>query len=76
MPQDKDRIPQVGETVYLKGDLKCTRMYLDRVYPKDRIDYGFCIWTSYEMFDDELLSKNHEKEFLLSDLTIYPPTKS
>jgi hypothetical protein len=74
MPQDKDRIPQAGETVYLKGDSRCVAMYLDRVYPINRIDYGFCTWTSYELFNDELMSQNNEKEFLLSDLTIYPPT--
>lgn len=73
MPQDKDRIPQAGETVYLKGDTRCVAMYLERVIIKNKAEYGHCTWTAYEMFDDELLSKAHEKEFLLSDLTVYPP---
>lgn len=71
MPIDKDRIPQAGETVYQKGDSRCVAMYLDRVYKKGKSEYGFCTWTSYEMFDEELFSKEHEREFLLSDLTVY-----
>lgn len=71
MPIDKDRIPQVGETVYLKADTKCTAMYLERVYEKDKTAYGFCTWTTYELIDDELMSQDHEKEYLLSELTVY-----
>jgi hypothetical protein len=74
MPQDKDRIPQAGETVYLRGDSRCVAMYLDRVYTKEKVEYAHCIWTEYEMFDDELLSHPREKAFLLSALTVYPPT--
>lgn len=73
MPQDKDRIPQAGETVYLRGDSKCVAMYLDRVFIKDKLEYGQCTWTAYEMFDDELMSHSHEKDFLLSELTVYAP---
>lgn len=73
MPQDKSRIPQAGETVYLKGDSKSTAMYLERVYTKDKTDYGLCSWSEFELFDDELLKHAHEKEFLLSDLTVYAP---
>lgn len=73
MPQDKDRIPQAGETVYVKGDLRCVAMYLNRVITKDKVEYGHCTWTAYEMFDDELISKDNEKDFLLSELTVYPP---
>ena len=76
MPQDKDRIPQAGETVYLRGDSRCIAMYLDRVYIKDKLEYAQCSWTEYEMFDDELISKDREKDFLLSELTLYPPVKS
>lgn len=74
MPQDKDRKPQVGETVYLKEDSRCISMYLERVFKKNTVEYGVCTWTAYEMFDDALLSKEHEEEFVLSRLTIYPPT--
>jgi hypothetical protein len=74
MPIDKDRIPQVGETVYQKGDTKCVRMYLERVYKKGKREYGLCTWTSYEMFDDELVGQSREKEFPFGNLTIYPPT--
>jgi hypothetical protein len=73
MPQDKDRIPQAGETVYRKGDSKCIAMYLETVYTRNKSEYGLCTWTSHELFDDELLSHEHEKEFLLSDLTVYAP---
>lgn len=73
MPQDKDRIPQAGETVYLRSNPRCVPMYLDRVYTKNKTEYANCTWTSYEMFDDELLSHAHEQEFLLSELTVYPP---
>lgn len=76
MPQDKDRIPQAGETVYVKGDKRCIAMYLERVYTKDKTDYAFCTWTAYEFVDEELFSHNHEKEFLLSDLTVYAPGTS
>jgi hypothetical protein len=73
MPQDKARIPQAGETVYLRGDTKCVAMYLDRVYIKDKTEYAQCSWTEYEMFNDELLQHSREKVFLLSELTVYPP---
>jgi hypothetical protein len=73
MPKDKDRIPQVGETVYLKTDSRCTPMYLDRVYQKEKVEYGFCVWTAYELVDDDLLSYDHQKEFPLEELTVYAP---
>jgi hypothetical protein len=76
MPQDKARIPQAGETVYLKGDARCIAMYLERVYTKDKIQHAQCTWTEYEMFDDELISTPKEKVFLLNELTVYPPAKS
>lgn len=70
--------PQVGDTVYLRGDLLCTAMYLDRTYKKGTTEYGFCTWTVYEMFDDELIGKDNQKEYLLSDLTLFTdaPRKS
>jgi hypothetical protein len=74
MPQDKDRKPQVGETVYVKTDSRCISMYLERVYKKGTVEYGVCTWSTYEMFNDELIGKEHEEEFVLSRLTIYPPT--
>jgi hypothetical protein len=71
MPRKKDRKPQAGETVYLKGDVRCTPMYLDRIYKRDNVEYGFCFWTAYELFDEELISKEKEQEFLLEELTVY-----
>jgi hypothetical protein len=73
MTKIKDRKPLVGETVYLRGDSRCTAMYLDKAYKKDNVEYGFCIWTAYELFDDELSSQVIEKEFLLEELTIIVP---
>lgn len=73
MAKIKDRTPLVGETVYLRGDFKCTAMYLDRIYKKANEEYGFCYWTAYELFDDELSSQVVEREFLMGDLTIIPP---
>ena len=75
MPIDKDRIPQAGETVYVKGDVRSVAMYLDRVIVINKVEYGHCSWTSYEMFNDELFSKDNQKEFPLSTLTIYPHIK-
>jgi hypothetical protein len=72
MPKDKDRIPQAGETVYRKDDTQCVSMYLEGVYTRDNVEYGFCVWTTYDMFDDELIEKDHEKQFLLSELSVYP----
>lgn len=63
--------PQVGDTVYLRGDLKCTPMYLERTYKKGTTEYGLCTWTVYELFDDELIGKEMEQEFLLSQLTLF-----
>lgn len=63
--------PQVGDTVYLRGDPKVTGMYLDRTYKKGTTEYGFCTWTAYELVDDELIGKENEKEFLLSELTLF-----
>ncbi|MFM2017897.1 MAG: hypothetical protein RL007_1553 [Bacteroidota bacterium] len=71
MPIDKKRIPQAGETVYRRGDSQCTSMYLERVVTRDNIQYAWCVWTDYELFDDELISQDREKEFLLSELTVY-----
>lgn len=69
--------PQATDTVYLRGDAKCTAMYLDRTFKKGTTEYGVCIWTVYEMFDDELIGTENEKEFLLSELTLFtePPRK-
>lgn len=72
MPIDKDRIPQAGETVYQKGDPRSVAMYLERVFVKDKVQYATCSWTEYEMVDDELMGTDQEKEFLLSELTVYP----
>jgi hypothetical protein len=47
-------------------------MYLEGVYTRDNVEYGFCVWTTYDMFDDELIEKDHEKQFLLSELSVYP----
>lgn len=63
--------PQGGDTVFLKGDEKRTAMYLDRTYKKGATEYGTCTWTVYEMFDDELIGRELEKEFLLSELTLF-----
>lgn len=71
MPIDKDRIPQAGETVYLKGDKKCVAMYLERVYRKGKREVAFCTWTEYEMFNDELFSHAREKEIYLEKLTVF-----
>jgi len=73
MTKIQDRKPWVGETVYLRGDSKCTAMYLDKIHKRDNVEYGFCIWTVYELFDDELSSQVIEKEFLLAELTIIVP---
>lgn len=73
MARIKDRKPQAGETVYLRGDPRCTAMYLDRIYKKDNVEQGYCYWTAYELHNDELLSHAREKEFLLEELTIIPP---
>lgn len=69
--------PQGGDTVFLKGDEKRIAMHLDRTYKKGTTEYGTCTWTVYELFDDELIGKEMEKEFLLSDLTLFidPPRK-
>jgi hypothetical protein len=63
--------PQGGDTVFLRGDEKRIAMYLERTYIKDRVEYGTCSWTVYEMFDDELIGKEQEKDFLLSELTLF-----
>lgn len=75
MALDKKRIPQAGETVYLKSDPSGNSMYLESVFHEEMVTYGRCCWTEYEMFDDELLEHDHEKVFLLSELTVYPPVK-
>ena len=75
MARDKKRIPQVGETVYLRGDIRCKPMYLDRVYTRDNVVYGYCHWSTYDMEDDELVTKENEKEFLLEELTVYADGK-
>ena len=73
MPVDKKRIPHAGETVYIKNDPKCIAMYLDQIFTRNNVNHARCLWTEYEMLDDELIGTEKEKEFLLSDLTVYPP---
>ncbi len=70
-------IPQGGDTVFLRGETKRTAMYLERTYTKDRVKYGTCSWKVYEMFDDELIEREVQQDFLLSELTMFiiPPRK-
>lgn len=67
--------PQGGDNVYHCDDVKRTAMYLERTYVKDRVTYGTCSWTVYEMFDDELMGTEMQKDFLLSELKliVYSP---
>jgi len=63
--------PQGGDTVFLKGDEKRIAMYLERTYKKGTTEYGTCTWTVYELIDDELIGNTQEKDFLLTELTLF-----
>lgn len=67
--------PQGGDNVYHRDDEKRTSMYLERTYMKDRVAYGTCSWKIYEMFDDELMETEMQKDFLMSELVliVYTP---
>lgn len=70
--------PQGGDTVFLKNDTKRTAMYLERTYRKGTTEYGTCSWTVYELVDEELVGTAMEKDFLVSELTVFidAPRKS
>ncbi len=63
--------PQGGDRVFLRNDAKRIAMYLERTYIKDKLEYGTCSWTVYEIFDDELIGKEMQQDFLVSELTLF-----
>lgn len=63
--------PQGGDTVFLRDDPKRVAMYLERTYREGTTEYGTCSWTEYEMFDDELIGTEKQKDFLVSELTLF-----
>ena len=45
----KTRKLKEGDTVYLAGDEKSPAMVLHKINAREKIEYGFCVWSTSKL---------------------------